>query len=69
MDPEVFLAILAMDAYTRPGTTSQTTVKLQLPEAAQGGAIGDAYVYAPTSQSDIPGDSFLRLFTIGMAIR
>jgi hypothetical protein len=36
-----------------------------LPAAAQGGAIGDAYAYSATAQTDIPGDGFLLRFTIG----
>ncbi len=37
MDPDLFLAILAMDAYNRPGTeNSTTTVGLVLPTGVLG---------------------------------
>lgn len=61
MNTDLFLAILSMDAYNRPGvpqsTGAQTTVALVLPAGAANG-IGNASVDAPTAQSDIPGDSF-----------
>lgn len=58
MNTDLFLAILSMDAYNRPGVGgSATTVALALPDAAAN-AIGNASVDAPTAQSDVPGDSF-----------
>lgn len=58
MNTDLFLAILSMDAYNRPGTGgSATTVALALPDTAANG-IGNAFVCAATAQSDIPVDSF-----------
>jgi hypothetical protein len=61
MNSDLFLAILSMDAYNRPGvpqsTGAPTTVALALPAGATN-EIGNASVDAPTAQSDIPGDSF-----------
>jgi hypothetical protein len=73
MNTDLFLALLSMDSYNRPGfsnttTTSATTVGLKLPDSAANG-IGNAFVYAPTAQSDIPGDSFSAQGTAGSVRR
>jgi hypothetical protein len=53
MQTDLFLAILAMDAYNRSGPSSNVVLA-----TGAGSAIGDFSVAAPTALSNIPGDSF-----------
>jgi len=56
MNNDLFLAILSMDAFNRPGIGTQTTFTLALPTGI-GNGIGAYSFAAPTTLSDIPGDS------------